>query len=270
MYSSSKHGVRYALKQNKTLPATASAPTCQTCHMQEGNHEVRTAWGFLAVRLPMPDDILWKQDRTTILQALGVLDPAGNATKRLDVVKAAQVARLTARRLAEGAGQDGQDLQPVPLRQFRQSLSCRKATSIIKEADHAMAEAIRIVAGLYKDGIIPKPKTYDYAFPDLLTFNDAPTPIETEALQHVPGASEQNIPGNLPQQPGLCVVVRLERDAGRSDQYQVYGRRNAQSCQSPGEGSRRSSTGRKENRKVETPGRRPFDERNGRLPQSPS
>ena len=95
MYSSSKHGVRYALKQNKTLPATASAPTCQTCHMQQGNHEVRTAWGFLAVRLPMPDDILWKQDRTTILQAIGVLDPAGNATKRLDVVKGAQVARLT-------------------------------------------------------------------------------------------------------------------------------------------------------------------------------
>ena len=95
MYSSSKHGVRSLLKQNKTLPETAAAPTCQTCHMQEGNHEVRTAWGFLAVRLPMPDDIIWKEDRTTILQALGVLDPAGQPTARLDVVKGAQVARLT-------------------------------------------------------------------------------------------------------------------------------------------------------------------------------
>jgi len=56
MYSSSKHGVRYLLKQNKTLPETVAAPTCQTCHMQKGNHAVKTAWGFLAVRLPMPED----------------------------------------------------------------------------------------------------------------------------------------------------------------------------------------------------------------------
>ena len=63
--------------------------------MQEGNHEVRTAWGFLAVRLPMPEDKQWAADRATILQALGVLDPAGKPTARLDVVKAADVARLT-------------------------------------------------------------------------------------------------------------------------------------------------------------------------------
>ena len=43
-----------------------------------------------------------------------------------------------------------------------------------------MAEAIRIVAGLYKDGILPKPANYAYAFPDLLTFHDAPTEIEQE------------------------------------------------------------------------------------------
>src|SRR5581483_3872578 len=77
MYSSSKHGVRTDLKQRGILPATASAPTCQTCHMQEGNHEVRTAWGFLAVRLPLPEDKQWAADRAAILQALGVLDPQG-------------------------------------------------------------------------------------------------------------------------------------------------------------------------------------------------
>jgi len=42
-----------------------------------------------------------------------------------------------------------------------------------------MAEAIRVVAGLYKDGVLAKPKAYSYAFPDLLTFQDAPTPVET-------------------------------------------------------------------------------------------
>src|SRR4030065_1831540 len=55
MSSSSKHGVRYLLKQNKALPENVAAPTCQTCHMQEGSHANRTAWGFLAVRLPMPE-----------------------------------------------------------------------------------------------------------------------------------------------------------------------------------------------------------------------
>lgn len=54
MYSASKHGVRALLKQNGTLPASAAGPTCQDCHMQQGNHEVRTAWGFLAVRLRCP------------------------------------------------------------------------------------------------------------------------------------------------------------------------------------------------------------------------
>ena len=32
---------------------------------------------------------------------------------------------------------------------------------------------------IYKDGIIPKPEEYAHAYPDLLTFHDAATPIET-------------------------------------------------------------------------------------------
>ena len=43
-----------------------------------------------------------------------------------------------------------------------------------------MAQAINIVADLYKDGLLQKPKHYAYPFPDLLTFHDAPTPIETK------------------------------------------------------------------------------------------
>jgi hypothetical protein len=31
---------------------------------------------------------------------------------------------------------------------------------------------------LYKDGLLEKPESYSYDFPDLLTFHDAPTPIE--------------------------------------------------------------------------------------------
>ncbi len=177
MYSSSKHGVRNELKQLKIQTETSAAPTCQTCHMQQGDHEVRTAWGFLAVRLPMPEEKQWAADRATILQALGVLDPAGKPTPRLDVVKAAQVARLTQ--------EDWQAERDKMLRTCNQCHAgnfareqLQRGDDMIKNADHLMAEAIRIVAGLYQDGILPKPKSYSYAFPDLLTFHDAPTVIE--------------------------------------------------------------------------------------------
>jgi hypothetical protein len=49
---------------------------------------------------------------------------------------------------------------------------------MIRETDSLMAEAIRVVVGLYQDGTLAKPDSYTYAFPDLLTFHDAPTPIE--------------------------------------------------------------------------------------------
>jgi hypothetical protein len=179
MYSASKHGVRYLLKQNKTLPESVAAPTCQTCHMQEGNHAVLTAWGFLAVRLPMPEDKQWAQDRATILQALGVLDPEGNPTGRLEVVKAANVARLTQ--------EDWQKEREKMLKTCNQchSLNFAKAElekgdQMIQAADRLMADAILVIADLYKDGIIPKPDSYAFPFPDLLTFHDAPTPIEQE------------------------------------------------------------------------------------------
>ena len=177
MYSGSKHGVRYLLKQNGTLPSDTPAPTCQTCHMPNGNHEVRTAWGFLAVRLPMPEDKDWTADRITILQALGVLDPDGKPTGRLDVVKAADVARLT-----QDSWQAERDKMIKTCNQCHSGnfakAELEKGDDMIKRADHLMAQAIRIVADLYKDKVIPKPANYAYAFPDLLTFHDAPTVIE--------------------------------------------------------------------------------------------
>ena len=177
MYSSSKHGVRNELKQIGVNPASSAAPTCQTCHMANGDHEVQTAWGFLAVRLPLPQDKQWAADRATILQALGVLDPAGNPTGRLAVVKAANVARL-----------DQDSWQAQRDKMLKTCNQCHSANfakqqldhgdDMIRNADHLMAQAIRTVADLYKDGLLPKPKNYANAFPDLLTFHDAPTVIE--------------------------------------------------------------------------------------------
>jgi hypothetical protein len=177
MWSSSKHGVRYLLKQNGTLSENTPAPSCQDCHMVDGDHEVRTPWGFLAVRLPLPEDEQWRADQVTILQALGVLDPEGNPTPRLDVVKAADVARLT----QEDFDRERNKLLAVCSDCHSENFAkgeLAKADDMIREADHLLAEAIRIVTGLYTDGILAQPEGYAHAFPDLLTFHDAPTTIE--------------------------------------------------------------------------------------------
>jgi hypothetical protein len=179
MYSASKHGVRHLLKQIGALPPDAAAPTCQTCHMQDGDHTVNTSWGFLAVRLPMPEDKQWAADRAVILQGLGVLDPTGKPTGRLDVVKAAQVARLT-----QADWQKERDKMLKACSQCHSDNFARaelqKGDDMIQSIDRLMAQAITIIADLYKDGVLAKPESYAYPFPDLLAFHDAPTPIENK------------------------------------------------------------------------------------------
>ncbi len=182
MYASSKHGVRYLLKQNGVLDDNTVAPTCQTCHMPDGDHEVRTAWGFLAVRTdglaPYPgEDEEWWANRVTILQALGVLDPDGNPTPRLDVVAGADVARLSADSFDKERAKMLAVCSDCHSENFAKS-ELEKGDQIIREGDKLLAEAIRIIAGLYQEGHLEKPDEYSYAFPDLLTFHDAPTPIE--------------------------------------------------------------------------------------------
>jgi len=94
MYSGAKHGVTYLMNRAIDPENKDRAPRCQSCHMPDGDHRVFSAWGFLAVRLPEADPE-WMGYRTTILKGLGVLDPEGNPTGRLDVVKAGKIARLT-------------------------------------------------------------------------------------------------------------------------------------------------------------------------------
>jgi len=177
MYSGSKHGVRFLLKQTGALARTTVAPSCQTCHMQKGDHDVGTAWGFLAVRLPMPEDKQWAQDRATILKALGVLDPDGKPTARLDVVKAADLARLTQDDWQQERDKMTHTCTQCHSKRFARS-QLKQGDDLIRQVDHLMAQAIDIVAGLYRDSIINKPANYAHAYPDLLTFHDAPTAIE--------------------------------------------------------------------------------------------
>lgn len=171
MWSTSKHGIIYQLE-----PTTARAPTCQTCHMQDGNHRVMTAWGFLAVRLPEKDED-WMADRAAILKGLGVLDPEGNPTPRLDVVKIGKVARLTAEEW-----QTERDRMTDTCRQCHSQRHVQDHLSagdnLIREADRLMAQAINVVAKLYEEKVIEPQPYQPFAYPDILNFYDVRTPIE--------------------------------------------------------------------------------------------
>ncbi len=176
MWSSSKHGERYFAKKEGDLPEGASAPTCQTCHLPDGTHENHTAWGFLGVRLPLPEDPQAAADRVTILKALGVLNPeTGEPTAILDAVKAVDMARLD-----EASWQKERDKMLDTCSQCHSTAYAKEqldaGDAILTKADRLMAEAIEIVAGMYRDGIIEKPESYPFNYPFIL------------ALMHTNGA----------------------------------------------------------------------------------
>jgi len=209
MFMSAKHGIIWDIEGNKNV--SGRAPTCQHCHMQEGDHAVVTSWGFLGLRIPtkhnvlalidvapsletplrklaallpegnyidVDDDPQWVFDRALILQAAGILDAGLQPTERfIEIVVQGQAAR-------------GPDEFNKLRREMK--LICNECHSkgyvdahfkasdeIIKAADHEFAKAIAAVQGLYKDGILKKPDGWKYA-PDLLQFYDARSYVEQE------------------------------------------------------------------------------------------
>ena len=172
MWTRSKHGSAYMTDRE-----AHRGPTCQDCHMAQGNHRVMTAWGFLAVRLP-EKDTEWMGYRASILKALGVLDKDGNPTARLDVVKAADMARLT-----EEAFNTERNAMVTTCKECHSEnyvmLNMENADQMIKAADEIFAEAIELVAKLYQDGVL-KPTTNQatFPYPDLLTFYEVDSHLE--------------------------------------------------------------------------------------------
>ncbi len=201
MYSTSKHGAIYAMEGNqwdwniklgdwfsdkyKSDPRVPRSPTCAYCHMPNGDHTVKTAWGFLAVRLAEKDPE-WQKFRNTIFEGLGVIDDKGQPTERFKVVVAGSVARMTQ-----------EEWDKTRDREIKQCTECHgpafvkeqfaQADRIVKEADGLMAEAVTVVSGLYKDGILKKPVERPPTV-DLLQFYEVPNPIEqklyTMFLEH--------------------------------------------------------------------------------------
>jgi hypothetical protein len=125
----------------------------------------------------MPEDKKWTEARTAILKALGALDPEGKATPRQQTIKAIEMLRLTQEAWEKERDKMVKACSACHSISFaREELA--KADKMIREADLVMAEAILIVAGLYKEGILQKPKNYAYPFPDVLSIHDSPTLIE--------------------------------------------------------------------------------------------
>jgi len=158
MWSGSKHGVTWLMNRAMDEDGdTSRAPTCQDCHMADGNHRVYSAWGFLAVRLP--------------------LDAEGQPTDRLDVVKGGQVARLTKESFDEERARFVTICEECHTPNFVAE-NFKNADAMVKEIDKIFAEAIEIVAALYQDGVIVYEDRPDAQYPDLLTFYDVDTKIE--------------------------------------------------------------------------------------------
>lgn len=201
MYSTSKHGTVYRtqgqdwdwtrklrdwFKEPYTADAkTPRAPTCAYCHMPKGDHTVKTAWGFLALRLAEKDKD-WAKSRTAIFQGLGVVDEKGQPTERFKVVVAGDVARLSAEDWEKQRQRELDQCNQCHSQSFAEG-KLNQADEVIKEADRLMAEAVEIVNGLYKDGILQKPADRP-PHPDLLMFYETPNPIEqtlyTMFLEH--------------------------------------------------------------------------------------
>ena len=172
MWQTSKHGTIWEIE-----PTTGRAPTCQTCHMPDGKHNVNTAWGFLALRLP-ENDKEWLDNRVTIFKAIGVLDDKGNPTERLEAVKVAKVARLSKEEFDSERNKMIDVCTKCHSKNYAET-NLNAGDEIIREVDKIFADSIRTVKALYDDGILQKPEGWKYT-PDLLQFYEAKTGMEQE------------------------------------------------------------------------------------------
>jgi len=208
MYTSSKHGIIWAIDGHQS---DGRAPTCQKCHMPNGDHNVVTAWGFLGLRMPIKENVLalikvapsLKKQLTSLAAALpsghydGVDDDPGWTYDRALIAQVAEVL--------------DENFQPTPLfteiaiqaramrgpKGFNRERAKMKKTCMechagkyvddffhhadmtIKHADHQFAKAIAVVQGLAKDGILKKPKGWKH-WPSVGQYYDNMTSIELD------------------------------------------------------------------------------------------
>lgn len=112
------------------------------------------------------------------LKALGVLDSAGKPTARLDVVKAADMARLTKEAFDAERNAMISNCKECHSESYV-TKSLENSDQMIKAADIIFAEAIELIANLYKDKLLTSTTNAATApYPDLLTFYEVDSHIE--------------------------------------------------------------------------------------------
>ncbi len=156
-WEASKHGTRHFLRQAGRLPTDVAAPTCQGCHLQNGDHANRTPYGNLALRLPLPDDAdrAWAADRATQLVALGMLDERGGDGPRAGAFLAAGMFQLDRIDFQAERHKLTQACRQCHGSAFvRESLDKREG--LLRRADALCASAVREVQALYADGVLPR------------------------------------------------------------------------------------------------------------------
>jgi len=190
MYSTSKHGVIYLTEGNNwnwSAPLSEAkesytAPTCQMCHLKDGDHNVITSWGFLGVRVEEPDEE-WAEDRASVLKSYGVLDADGNPTARFDLIGPAKLARLTMDEWTEQREKMITICSDCHSEEFART-SLEEGDQMLREADRVYAESVETVAALHRDGILPEPEYIDelpsYPYPDVLRMYDQSTSVEED------------------------------------------------------------------------------------------
>lgn len=178
-WAASKHGARHAAREAGRLGPGAAAPTCQSCHLQNGDHTVRAPLGSVALRLPLQEDQAWAADKQALLQALGVLDAAGGNGPRGEAFEEARIAELD--RLGFQAGRDrlGQACRQCHASAFV-TAQLGERDALIRQADALVAEAVRQVAALYRDGVLKKKGPGP--FPDLVKWPTGSPPEQRLGL----------------------------------------------------------------------------------------
>ncbi len=152
------------------LATSVSAEDCVTCHEKETSGAV-SDWKLskhFEEEVSCDDchgdghssatdlEKVWWADRVTILMALGVPDPEGNPTACLDLVRDAQVARLSADEFDKERAKMVTVCANCHSENFAKE-ELAKGDQLIEKIDHLMAEAIREIVSLYKEGLLKKP-----------------------------------------------------------------------------------------------------------------
>jgi hypothetical protein len=151
----------------------------------------------------MPADKEWAANRATILQALGIIDPDLMPTPMFEGSKALDIVRMSQEAWQKERDKMVKTCTRCHSENFAKS-ELAKGDRMVRETDRLMAEGIRVVAALYKDGILRQAQDNPYPFPNILTLNEAQTPIGLKLSSMFFGSRLNAIQGTFHSSPAFA------------------------------------------------------------------